>query len=192
MTVPTGASASIRLPPALEGLRRLAYNLWWSWHPRAKILFSRIDNAAWARYRNPIPVLAGPVAWGELLDSPAFMADYHAILREFDRYMENGADHWFPRRYGDEARRPDRLLLRRVRLPRIAGHLLGRPRGPRGRPHEGRLATWPSRSSASGCCIARATSASRSTPTATRSTPIPTTTCRGSRCCRRSTATASR
>ena len=100
MTVPTGASALIRLPPALEGLRRLAYNLWWSWHPRAKILFSRIDNAAWARYRNPIPVLAGPVSWGELLDSPAFMAEYHALLREFDRYMENGADQWFPRRYG--------------------------------------------------------------------------------------------
>ena len=87
---------------------------------------------------------------------------------------------------------PDRLLLRRVRAPRVAGHLLRRPRRARRRPHEGRLATWPSRSSASGCSTATATSARRSTPTATRSTPTPTTTCRACRCtrvARRATAT---
>jgi starch phosphorylase len=97
--VPTAAGVSFRLPPQLEGLRRLAYNLWWSWHPRARNLFSRIDGAAWARYRNPIPVLAGPIVWGELLDSPAFMAEYAEVLRDFDRYMENGSDQWFPKRY---------------------------------------------------------------------------------------------
>jgi starch phosphorylase len=97
--VPTLPGMSFRLPPGLEGLRRLAYNLWWSWHPRAKILFSRIDGAAWARYRTPIPVLAGPVAWSELLDDPAFMAEYQDVIREFDRYMQNGADHWFQRRH---------------------------------------------------------------------------------------------
>ena len=46
VAVPTIPGASFRLPPQLEGLRRLAYNLYWSWHPRAKILFSRIDAAA--------------------------------------------------------------------------------------------------------------------------------------------------
>ena len=50
--------------------------------------------------------------------------------------MANGADHWFQRKHGDELHGPDRLLLRRVRLPRVAGHLLRRPRRPRGRPHE--------------------------------------------------------
>ena len=139
MTVPTGASASIRLPPALEGLRRLAYNLWWSWHPRAKILFSRIDNAAWARYRNPVPVLAGPVAWGELLDSPAFMADYHDDPARVRPVHGERRGPLVPAAVRREARRPARLLLRRVRLPRVAGHLLGRPRRPRRRPHEGRL-----------------------------------------------------
>src|SRR5262245_24338698 len=106
VSVPTAAGASFRLPPQLEGLRRLAYNLWWSWHPRARNLFSRIDGAAWARYRNPIPVLAGPVAWGELLDSPAFMAEYHEVLRDFDRYMENGSDQWFPKRYAKKLGAP--------------------------------------------------------------------------------------
>jgi len=99
--VPVDPGASFRLPPQLEGLRRLAYNLWWSWHPSARILFSRIDAGAWARYRNPIPVLSGPVVWSELLDNPAFMAEYQDILAAFDRYMANGSDHWFHRRHAE-------------------------------------------------------------------------------------------
>jgi starch phosphorylase len=99
--IPTEPGTTFRLPPQLEGLRRLAYNLWWTWHPRAKILFGRVDGPAWTRYRNPIPVLAGPVAWSELLENPAFMAEYQAVIREFDLYMTNGADHWFHRTHGD-------------------------------------------------------------------------------------------
>ncbi len=97
--VPVVPGASFNLPPKLEGLRRMAYNLWWSWHPRARTLFSRIDAGAWARYRNPIPVLSGPVNWGQLLDNSAFMAEYESILREFDAYMSNGHSHWFQRRH---------------------------------------------------------------------------------------------
>ncbi|HKF84310.1 MAG TPA: alpha-glucan family phosphorylase [Candidatus Limnocylindrales bacterium] len=104
--VPVAPGASFHLPPKLEGLRRLAYNLWWSWHPRARVLFSRIDAGAWGRYRNPVPVLSGPVAWDQLLNNPAFMADYEEILREFDAYMANGADHWFARHHGDELQGP--------------------------------------------------------------------------------------
>jgi starch phosphorylase len=104
--VPVAPGASFHLPPKLEGLRRLAYNLWWSWHPHARVLFSRIDAGGWARYRNPIPVLSGPVAWDQLLNNPAFMADYEEILREFDAYMANGADHWFTRRFGGQLEGP--------------------------------------------------------------------------------------
>ncbi|MFL5681244.1 MAG: alpha-glucan family phosphorylase [Chloroflexota bacterium] len=104
--VPSIPGASFRLPPQLEGLRRLAYNLYWSWHPRAKILFSRIDAAAWTRYRNPIAVLMNPPNWGPLLDDPAFMAEYEDVVAEFDRYIANGADHWFRRRHGDQLKGP--------------------------------------------------------------------------------------
>lgn len=104
--IPVDPGSSFRLPPQLEGLRRLAYNLYWSWHPRARILFSRIDAGAWARHRNPIPVLAGPVAWSELLDNPAFMAEYEQVMREFDRYMANGSDHWFHRRHAEHVDGP--------------------------------------------------------------------------------------
>ncbi len=100
--VPTLPGASFRLPPQLEGLRRLAYNLWWSWHPRARIFFSRIDQGAWDRHRNPIGLLSGPIAWSDLIDNSQFLAEYQSILAQFDRYMSNGRDHWFTRRHGKD------------------------------------------------------------------------------------------
>lgn len=104
--VPTLPGASFRLPPQLEGLRRLAYNMWWSWNPRARALFSRIDGLAWSRYRNPIEVLSQPIAWSELLDDPAFMAECSQVLAEFDRYMTGGKEHWFNRAYGSAIKGP--------------------------------------------------------------------------------------
>ena len=96
-TVPSIPGASFRLPPQLEGLRRLAYNLYWCWHPRARQVWSRIDRDTWTRHRNPIPVLSGPVDWGRLLDDTTFMVEVRDVLREFDAYMENGSDAWFAR-----------------------------------------------------------------------------------------------
>ena len=104
--VPTLPGASFRLPPQLEGLRRLSYNMWWSWNPRARGLFSRIDGLSWSRYRNPVEVLSQPIAWAELLDDPAFMAEYTQVLAEFDRYMAGGREHWLNREYGSALKGP--------------------------------------------------------------------------------------
>jgi glycogen phosphorylase len=97
--IPSIPAASFRLPPQLEGLRRLAYNLYWCWHPRARQIWSRIDRETWTRHRNPIPVLSRPVDWGRLLDDTTFMVEVRDVLREFDEYMENGADAWFSRNH---------------------------------------------------------------------------------------------
>jgi len=67
-----------------------------------KFLWNRIDAVAWARHRNPIPVISGPVAWTEILDDSAFMAECEDIMAEFDRYMANGSDHWFQRRHSQD------------------------------------------------------------------------------------------
>ena len=99
--VPSVEAASFPLPPRLEGLRRLAYNLHWAWHPRTRGLWSLIDRHAWTHYRNPIPVISGPTDWSRLLDDAKFLAEYHDVLEEFDRYMANGSGHWFQQRYGD-------------------------------------------------------------------------------------------
>ncbi len=104
--VPSVPAASFRLPPQLEGLRRLAYNLYWAWHPRARMIWSRIDRDTWTRHRNPIPVLSGPVDWSRLLDDTSFIAEVRDVLRDFDGYMENGADAWFRRHHPTEPAGP--------------------------------------------------------------------------------------
>ena len=97
--IPSIPAAEFPLPPRLEGLRRLAYNLHWSWHPRTRGLFNLIDRTAWTRYRNPIPVISGPTEWSRVLDDAKFLAEYHDVLAEFDAYMADGTGHWFQRRY---------------------------------------------------------------------------------------------
>jgi len=102
--VATQPGAPFRLPPQFEGLRRLAYNLWWMWHPRAALLFQRIDATTWSRYRNPIALFESPINWQPLLDDPDFIAEYEDVLANLDRYMDDGSDHWFQRSH---ARRLD-------------------------------------------------------------------------------------
>ena len=104
--VPSIPAASFPLPPRLEGLRRLAYNLYWAWHPRTRGLWSLIDRTAWNRYRNPILVISGSTDWSRLLDDAKFLTEYHDVLGEFDQYMANGSDHWFRRKYGGKLTGP--------------------------------------------------------------------------------------
>ena len=104
--VPSVAAASFPLPPRLEGLRRLAYNMHWAWHPRTRGLWSLIDRRAWVRYRNPIQVISGPIEWSRLLDDAKFLTEYHDVLADFDHYMANGSDHWFQRRYAEQLSGP--------------------------------------------------------------------------------------
>jgi starch phosphorylase len=104
--IPSATPSHVRVPPELEGLRRLAYNVYWSWHPKARGLFARISSAAWARSHSPIPILTGMVDWAGLLDNPDFMAEAYRVIGDFDRYMANGADHWFHRKHARELKGP--------------------------------------------------------------------------------------
>ena len=46
------------LPQELKGLEDLAFNLWWSWHPAARMLFKRLNREGWKEgYHNPIKML---------------------------------------------------------------------------------------------------------------------------------------
>ena len=65
MNIRTLHVADIELPPTLERLRDLAYDLWWSWSPRANRLFSWIDPEHWRRYHNPVQLLINvePQQW---------------------------------------------------------------------------------------------------------------------------------
>ncbi|HXX61639.1 MAG TPA: alpha-glucan family phosphorylase [Candidatus Sulfotelmatobacter sp.] len=94
--IPAQELVPLRLPPRLAGLRRLAFNLYWTWHPEVRELFSRIDAGAWERYRSPVPLLHLDRDWTELLDNEGFMVDYEAVVAGFDAYLANGAGHWYP------------------------------------------------------------------------------------------------
>ncbi len=102
VSLPSIPAATFPLPPRLEGLRRLAYNLHWAWNPRTRNLWSLVDRTAWNRYRNPIPVISGPTDWSRLLEDEKFLAEYQDVLADFDRYMADGTGHWFQRKYGDK------------------------------------------------------------------------------------------
>ena len=49
--------ADIELPNEVGRLYDLAYNLWWTWSPRARELFAAIDGRSWSLYRNPVQLL---------------------------------------------------------------------------------------------------------------------------------------
>ena len=105
-TIPTLPVPDHRLPPKLEGLSRLAFNMYWSWHPEVRQLFARIDRRVWHNYRSPVAVLRVQRDWTSLLTDTDFMVQYETILNDFDHYMANGRSHWFARKHGSEVAGP--------------------------------------------------------------------------------------
>ena len=93
-----------RLPVALERLRDIAYNLWWSWAPVAHELFVRIDPDLWEEvHGNPIELLAR-VDQGrleELAGDDAFTSHLDAAWTTFQRYMQR--EGWFSKTFPEAA-----------------------------------------------------------------------------------------
>ena len=79
------------LPERLNGLGAIAGNLWWSWHPEARMLFKMLDRQAWKESgHNPVKMLKEiPV---EILQSAAedadYLRNYHLVTFQFQKYME--------------------------------------------------------------------------------------------------------
>ncbi len=107
--IPTFHVTEIELPREFEQLYELAYNLWWTWTPQAKELFSAIDSAKWALYRNPVQLLINidPRRWYPLLDNEAFRTLYQAVMRKFEDYMHPGDGTWFAQHHGGAS---DRMI----------------------------------------------------------------------------------
>ena len=85
-----------RLPAAIGRLEELAYNLYWSWTPKAQDLYSVLDEAVWNRFQhNPVRTLleVGSGRLAEVAADPAYLQRYEAVLADFDAYM-NKKDTW--------------------------------------------------------------------------------------------------
>ena len=77
-------------PEQLEGLERLAKNLWWSWNYEATQLFASIDEEMWHDLgHNPIALLdqLGQDDYTKLTQDKAFMERLEEVLSSFDAYM---------------------------------------------------------------------------------------------------------
>jgi starch phosphorylase len=74
------------LPERLTGLGELAMNLWWSWHPAARMLFKMLDRQVWKEsVHNPVKMLKELTR--ESLESAAKDAEYRrhydVVLAQF-------------------------------------------------------------------------------------------------------------
>lgn len=84
------------LPPAISGLHRLAYNLYWAWDPAAEDLFLRIDPDGFPVHRNPVLALQSRPSLDGLVRDETFMAAYARIVARFQRYLETPEPRWLP------------------------------------------------------------------------------------------------
>ena len=79
------------LPDRLRGLGDLAENLWWSWHPSAKMLFKMLDPQAWKKSgHNPDKMLREMPA--EIFNAAAnddYLRNYDLVLSQFHRYLSD-------------------------------------------------------------------------------------------------------
>jgi glycogen phosphorylase len=93
-----------RLPPALERLRDIAYNLWWSWSPAGEELFARLDPDLWeTAHGNPIELLASvdQPRLDELANDDAFTGQLDATWQLLERYLQR--EGWFSRSFPETA-----------------------------------------------------------------------------------------
>ncbi|MBI4371225.1 MAG: alpha-glucan family phosphorylase [Elusimicrobia bacterium] len=94
-----------RLPARLARLKDLAYNLWWSWHPEARVLFKEIDRSLWAEaHHNPVALLrrCAPARLEELAADAGFLQRLDGVIAALDRYL-GAKDTWFARAHPEAA-----------------------------------------------------------------------------------------
>ncbi|MBL8859122.1 MAG: alpha-glucan family phosphorylase [Planctomycetes bacterium] len=86
----TKFNVAASFPASLQGLERLARNLWWSWDPEATALFRDLSPSKWdENHHNPITFLRDVFTKDvERFESDkSYQARLRAVLQRFDAYM---------------------------------------------------------------------------------------------------------
>ena len=81
------------LPDRLLGLGEMAENLWWSWHPAARMVFKSLNRQVWKEsLHNPDKTLKelSPEILAEAAQDPDFLRHYDLVLSQFHKYLEKG------------------------------------------------------------------------------------------------------
>lgn len=91
------------MPARINRLYELAYNLWWSWHPEARALYSSLDPQLWEQVgHNPVRFLSEvpPETLAQAAEDTAFLNHYDNVVENFDRYIHpQPGETWFSRTY---------------------------------------------------------------------------------------------
>ncbi len=80
-----------KLPEALEPLREMVFNLWWTWQPDARRLFRHLDTALWERTNhNPLRMLqlCRQGRLQEVAEDDDFLRTMHAVHAKFRAYTQ--------------------------------------------------------------------------------------------------------
>jgi starch phosphorylase len=96
------------LPTRIEGLSRLATNLWWSWSPEARSLFATIDPRLWHHIRhNPLLLLQqiDPARIAACASDSALLQRYDEVMATFQRHLTTD-DTWLAHNRPELAGRP--------------------------------------------------------------------------------------
>ncbi len=90
-----------KIPQRLRRLPELAYNLFWTWSPEARRLFTRLDPELWeSTEHNPVRLPSQTSRLDEAADDADFVDAYHRVLKEFDEYLHE-RDTWMGYAYPD-------------------------------------------------------------------------------------------
>ncbi|MBX7103625.1 MAG: alpha-glucan family phosphorylase [Gemmataceae bacterium] len=90
-----------QLPERLQALHRLAYNLWWCWHPEAWELFNRVDSDKFAELDHSPVRLIGSISQQrirELEHDDGFLAHLDRVAGKLGQYL--AAKTWYQDTYG--------------------------------------------------------------------------------------------
>ncbi|HUA57758.1 MAG TPA: alpha-glucan family phosphorylase [Verrucomicrobiae bacterium] len=90
------------LPPAIEALREIAYNVCWSWNPETIELFRRLDRDLWESSRHNPVLMLGAIEQEKLAEASAndaFLAHLERVKERLSGYLSTDR-HWFGRNCG--------------------------------------------------------------------------------------------
>jgi len=92
------------LPPNLERLRDLAYNLRWTWDHDTIALFRRLDRALWSQTNSNPVALLGLINQATLQaasEDEAFLAQLERACAQLEAYLSPTTNTWYRRHYGE-------------------------------------------------------------------------------------------
>ena len=79
-----------KLPAALEPLRDIVFNLWWTWEPKARALFRHLDPHLWDKTNhNPLRMLqlCKQARLHDVAEDDDFIREMKLVLKKYESYL---------------------------------------------------------------------------------------------------------